>query len=346
MRTADFDYRLPPELIAQHPCGRRDASRLLVVHRDGGAVDHRRFTDLPAILSPGDLLVTNDTRVFPARLHGVRAETGGAVEVLFLREEAEDRWLALTRSGGKLRAGEELVLCGGDIRVRIAERRGQEGDVLRLPAGLDLSALLEERGEVPLPPYIVREAGDDAAADRERYQTVYARETGAVAAPTAGLHFTEEVLRELEARGISRASLTLHVGPGTFRPVKTEEVSQHRMDAEQYNLCAGTADLINRTRSSGGRVVAVGTTVCRALESAAGADGGLSAASGWTELFITPPYRFKAVDALLTNFHLPRSTLLMLVSAFAGRELVLSAYRQAILERYRFYSYGDCCLLL
>ncbi len=348
MRTSDFDYHLPPELIAQHPAARRDESRLLMVDRAGGGVSHRRFGDLPGILAPGDLLVLNDTRVFPARTHGVRAATGGSVEVLFLREEAKGRWLALTRSGGKLRSGEELVLCGGDLRVRIAERRGQDGDVLSLPPGVDLPALLEERGEVPLPPYIRRDghAASGAAADRERYQTVYARETGAVAAPTAGLHFTSDVFRELDSRGVERALLTLHVGPGTFRPVKTEEVGDHRMDAEEYSIGEEAAAAVNRARGAGGRVVAVGTTVCRVLESLARADGSVTAGAGSTDLFIFPPYRFRAVDALLTNFHLPRSTLLMLVSAFAGRDRVLAAYREAVGERYRFYSYGDCCLFL
>jgi S-adenosylmethionine:tRNA ribosyltransferase-isomerase len=348
VRTSDFDYDLPPELIAQHPAPRRDESRLLVVDRRGGGVGHRRFADLPELLAPGDLLVLNDTKVFPARTHGIRAATGGSVEVLFLREEAKGRWLALTRSGGKLRSGEELLLCGGDLRVRIAERRGQEGDVLRLPSGADLPALLEERGEVPLPPYIHRDAAADpaSAADRERYQTVYARETGAVAAPTAGLHFTPEVFRALDSRGVQRAVLTLHVGPGTFRPVKTEEVGDHRMGAEEYSIGEGAAAVINQARGAGGRVVAVGTTVCRVLESVAQADGSVTAGDGWTDLFIVPPHRFRAVDALLTNFHLPRSTLLMLVSAFAGRDRVLGAYREAVAERYRFYSYGDCCLFL
>jgi S-adenosylmethionine:tRNA ribosyltransferase-isomerase len=344
--TSDFDYQLPPELIAQQPPERRDDSRLLAVERRTGAISHRRFRELPDLLRSGDVLVVNDSRVFPARLRGVRARTGGRVEVLFLREESPGRWLALTRSGGALRPGEALVLAGGGLRVVVVERRGAAGDLLELPAGLDLPAFLERHGEVPLPPYIHRDDPTASSADRERYQTVYARSPGAVAAPTAGLHFTPELLAEVGRRSVRRATLTLHVGPGTFQPVKAERVEDHRMMAERYELGAADAEAINGARAAGGRVVAVGTTAARTLESLADEAGQARPGEGWTELFIHPPYRFKAVDALVTNFHLPRSTLLMLVAAFAGRELVLEAYRQAVAARYRFYSYGDCCLFI
>ncbi len=347
MLTSDFDYHLPPGLIAQEPLERRDDSRLMVVERRTGSITHRSFRDLPELLSAGDLLVLNDTRVFPARLHGVRALTGGRVEALLLREESPGRWLALTRSGGSLRPAEELVLAGGLLRVRVVERRGPAGDLLEVPAGTDLAAFLDRHGEVPLPPYIRR--SDPAGlpdSDRERYQTIYARSTGAVAAPTAGLHFTPEVMAALERRGVRRTALTLHVGPGTFQPVKAERVEDHRLLAEHYDLGEEAERLIGETRSAGRRVAAVGTTVTRTLEAVAGADCRVRAGSGWTGLFIHPPYDFRAVDVLITNFHLPRSTLLMLVSAFAGTELTLEAYRQAVSAGYRFYSYGDCCIFL
>jgi S-adenosylmethionine:tRNA ribosyltransferase-isomerase len=346
LRTSEFEYRLPPELIAQQPVARRDGSRLLVIERGAGSFQDRRFEDLPELLAAGDLLVLNDTRVFPARLHGLREATGGRVEVLFLRPESGDAWLALTRSGGRLLAGERLVLADGRLRVRLLQRRGTAGEVVGLPPGTDLPAFLEEHGEVPLPPYIRREAAAPRDPDRRRYQTVYARVPGAVAAPTAGLHFTEKLLERLARRAVERTALTLHVGPGTFRPVKTERVEEHRMEAEQFSLGANAAAKINAARAAGNRCVAVGTTATRTLETLAAADGSVRPASGWSDLFIRPSYRFRCVDALLTNFHLPRSTLLMLVCALAGRELVMEAYRHAVRERYRFYSYGDACLIL
>lgn len=346
MLTSDFDYHLPPELIAQAPAPERDGSRLLVVERSSGRIEHRSFRDLPDYLRSGDLLVVNDTRVFPARLHGVRAATGGKVEALFLREEAPGRWLALTRSGGAMQPGEELVLAGRKLRVRLVERRGAAGDVLELPAGTDLFSFLEQHGEIPLPPYIARQSPEAASADRERYQTVFAREPGAVAAPTAGLHFTPETFAQLASRGVARTELTLHVGPGTFQPVKADRIEEHRLLAEHYTIGDAAAAAVNAAQASGRRVVAVGTTATRALEGSAASTGSVAAGSGWTEIFIHPPYNFKVVDALITNFHLPRSTLLMLVSAFAGRELVLEAYRRAVEAKYRFYSYGDCCLFI
>ena len=346
MLTSDFEYRLPPGLIAQAPLERRDESRLLVVERRSGRIEHRLFRDLPELLAAGDLLVLNDTRVFPARLGGRRGRTGGRVEALFIREESPGRWLALTRSGGALRPGEALVLAGGALRVRLVERRGAAGDLLELPAGLDLPGFLQEHGQVPLPPYIRRARPGREALDRERYQTVYARAVGAVAAPTAGLHFTPETFQALSARGVGTAALTLHVGPGTFQPVKAARVEDHRLLPEWYDLGEKTAALANAAGAAGRRVAAVGTTAARVLEAAADADGRVRPGQGWTDLFIYPPYRFRAVRALVTNFHLPRSTLLMLVAAFAGRELVLEAYRRAIEAKYRFYSYGDCCIFL
>ncbi len=346
MLTSEFDYHLPPELIAQHPTAAREDSRLLVVDRGSGKLSDKSFRDLPQFLGPGDILVLNNTRVFPARLHGQRSATGGAVEVLFLRGLEGSEWLALTRSGGKLQAGEELALAGGELRVKILERRGPEGDVLRLPAGFDLGKFLDEHGETPLPPYIARENQKDRDEDRGRYQTVYAARCGAIAAPTAGLHFSNELLAGLEAKGVLRAELTLHVGPGTFRPVKSKLVEDHVMDGEWYSVGVGAAAAINAARAAGGRCVAVGTTSTRTLETVSSNGGIAERGEGWSRLFIYPPYRFKAVDVLLTNFHLPKSTLLMLVSAFAGRELALAAYEHAVRERYRFYSYGDCCLFL
>ncbi len=340
MRLEDFDYELPPELIAQRPLPERSASRLLVLDEAGGLSD-RRFRDLPRLLAPGDLLVFNDTRVMPARLLG-RKETGGAVEVLVERITGPDRALAHVRASKAPRPGTRLRLGGGAV-CRVA---GRAADLfaLELETGApDFAALLERHGQVPLPPYIRRPPGPE---DRERYQTVYARVPGAVAAPTAGLHFDEEVLAALEARGIERAALTLHVGAGTFQPVRGADIGSHRMHAERLEVPEAVCEAVARTRARGGRVVAVGTTVVRALESAAGEDGVVRPLRGETRLFIRPGHRFRAVDALVTNFHLPRSTLLMLVCAFGGHARVMAAYRHAVARRYRFYSYGDAMLLL
>jgi S-adenosylmethionine:tRNA ribosyltransferase-isomerase len=350
MKTADFDYDLPPELIAQQPAPRRDASRLLVLHRTRGAWEHRRFGDLPGYLRPGDLLVLNNTRVIPARLHGHKEATGGQVELLLLEEEAPGRWDALLRAGGRRpRPGEPLVFAGGALRAELIEERELGRALVRLESSRPLLELLEEFGETPLPPYIRRtEGGGPDAEDRARYQTVYARMPGAVAAPTAGLHFTPELFAALADRGVERAEITLHVGLGTFRPVTAEDVEAHRMEAERYAISPAAAAAVHAARARGGRVVAVGSTSVRALESAAASSdtGELSPGEGRSALFIRPGYRFRAVDALLTNFHLPRSTLLMMVSAFAGTELVRSAYREAVRERYRFFSYGDAMLIL
>jgi S-adenosylmethionine:tRNA ribosyltransferase-isomerase len=341
-RTADYDFHLPPEQIAQQPAARRDASRLLVVDRADGN-RHRSFADLPEYLSPGDVLVLNETRVFPARLVG-RKPSGAAAEVFLLHPEQGEEyvWTALVRPGAKLKPG-RTVEIGPDLTVDILETTPGGERVVRLNTALPLGEALERYGEIPLPPYVERAATDE---DRERYQTVYARERGSVAAPTAGLHFTPELLASLEAKGVHIARLVLHVGVGTFRPVEADDPAEHRMHSEWYSVAAEAAETINRVRAAGGSVWAVGTTVVRTLESAATDDGMLVAGQGWTDIFIRPPYRFRLVDHLVTNFHLPRSTLLMLVSALAGYERTMESYREAVAEGYRFFSYGDAMLIV
>ena len=344
MRTADFEYELPPGRIARRPVARRSDSRLLVLSRSTGAIAHRRFRDLPALMREGDLLVLNDTRVFPARLRG-RKPTGAAGEVLLLRRvpNGGDRlWEALVRPGRKLKPGRMMVVAPG-VSVRILEARADGRRIVRLEGDLDAREALERHGEVPLPPYLERAP---EPADRDRYQTVYARREGSVAAPTAGLHFTEELLARVAARGVRRCDLTLHVGTATFRPVEVSDPADHTMEAECYAVPERAARDYGRCRERGGRVWAVGTTVVRTLESAAVGRDGIEAGRGATDLFISPPFEFRAVDCLVTNFHLPRSTLLMLVSAFAGTEAVLRAYREAVAAGYRFYSYGDAMAVL
>jgi len=348
VKVSEFDYDLPESLIAQEPLERRDASRLLLLGRRSGRVRHARFSDLPGRLRSGDLAVFNDTRVFPARLRGGKA-TGGRVEILLLERaggtDAAPEWTCLLRASRAPRPGENVLLADGFSAVVL--ERGESDWTVRLEetAGRPLERL-ETLGEPPLPPYIRREPGDARLArDRERYQTVYARESGAVAAPTAGLHFTRDLMDALDRRGVERAWLTLHVGGGTFLPVRTERVEEHRMHAERFRIPEATADAVRRARSRGGHVVAVGTTVVRALEASAREHGDVRAGSGRCDLFIYPRFSFRAVDALVTNFHLPRSTLLMLVSAFAGRGHVLEAYREAVATGYRFYSYGDAMLV-
>lgn len=328
MLTRDFDYELPEERIAQEPAPRGE-SRLLVLDAEG-AQRYRRVRDLPGLLRPGDLVVLNDTRVIPARLYGRRGE--GRMEVLLVEKLGDREWEVLVRPGRRARPGTEIVFEG--LSAEVVDKRE---DRYRLRFSEPVEPHLDRLGHVPLPPYIHR---PDEAADRERYQTVFARTPGAIAAPTAGLHFSQELLEEIAAAGIGIARVTLHVGIGTFKPVSVEKVEDHRMDRERYEVGEETAEAIRRTKESGGRIVAVGTTVVRTLESSGGAAG-----SGSTDLFITPGFRFRVVDVLLTNFHLPRSTLLMLVSAFAGRERVLAAYEEAIREGYRFYSYGDAMLV-
>jgi S-adenosylmethionine:tRNA ribosyltransferase-isomerase len=348
VRVADFDFDLPLELIAQYPAPERAASRLMVVDRATEGIAHARASDLPDLLVPGDLLVVNDTRVFPARLLGHRVPSGGQVECLLLRRLDEHRWDALVHPGQKLRAGRRVRFERGGIvlEAEILEERTFGRRTIRLwwPDGNDVNAAIDALGEVPLPPYIRREA---TPQDGERYQTVYARTRGSVAAPTAGLHFDERTLARLEARGIERTAITLHVGYGTFQPVRSAEIEEHRIDPEPYDIDADPAARIASALAAGRRIVAVGTTTTRTLESVAQKnEGRVCPGAGLADLFIYPGFRFGVVGALLTNFHLPQSSLLMLVCAFAGRELVLEAYRRAVAERYRFYSYGDAMLLI
>jgi S-adenosylmethionine:tRNA ribosyltransferase-isomerase len=339
LKKSDFDFDLPPELIAQAPLPERSASRLLLLDVPARTWQDRRFRELPALLQPGDLLVFNDTRVLPARLYG-RKESGGAVEILIERVIGMHEARAQLGVSKKPKPGACIVLEDGSVFTVLG--REDEFFRLRLEGDVPLEKLLLRRGHMPLPPYITRA---DEAQDRERYQTVFARETGAVAAPTAGLHFDAPLLEALRARGVDLGYVTLHVGAGTFQPMRTERVEDHVMHREWLNVGATLVEQVRRTRAAGGRVVAVGTTVVRALESASG-DGGLAPFSGETQIFIVPGYRFRSIDALITNFHLPQSTLLMLVSALAGRELVLDAYRHAIAQRYRLFSYGDAMLIL
>ncbi|HEX4823371.1 MAG TPA: tRNA preQ1(34) S-adenosylmethionine ribosyltransferase-isomerase QueA [Candidatus Polarisedimenticolaceae bacterium] len=344
MNLDAFDFDLPPDRIAQEPASPRDASRLLVLDRASGALGHRTFRDLPEELRAGDLLVFNDTKVIPARLHGTRPG-GGKIEMLLVEPLGAQLWRALLRGSGRVAPGATLRFPGG----LVATPRERDGEAWRVELSTDaesLEALLDREGEVPLPPYIRREgSGAAAEQDRIRYQTIYARVPGAVAAPTAGLHFTDAVLAALEARGVERAFLTLHVGPGTFAPVRTERIEDHRLHEEAYDLPDSVAEAIVRARAAGGRIVAVGTTAARTLESRATDDGRVTPGRGRTGLFIYPGFRFRVVDALVTNFHLPRSTLLMLVSALAGTDRVLAAYREAVRSGYRFYSYGDAMLV-
>jgi S-adenosylmethionine:tRNA ribosyltransferase-isomerase len=348
MNVSDFDFHLPPELVAQAPADPRDSSRLMVLDRRTGQVVGARVSDLPRWLTKGDVLVLNDTRVFPARLLGHRVPSGGAVECLLLGRLDADRWDALVHPGQKLRPGEQFV-CGGPggRLVGVVEARHTFGRrTVRLVAedGVDVDTVIDAIGHVPLPPYIKR---PDVAADRQRYQTVFGRRRGSVAAPTAGLHFTKGLLDELTRLGIERVDVTLHVGYGTFKPVRSDTVEQHRIDPEEYEVSAEAADRINRAMVEGRRVIAVGTTVTRTLESAALVGGGQVAAGRATSgLFIYPGFAFQVVGALLTNFHVPRSSLLMLACAFGGREHVLAAYAEAVTRRFRFYSYGDARLIV
>jgi len=365
LHVADFDYALPTDLIAQTPAPERDRSRLLVLEREGGALRHRTFCDLAEHLVQGDLLVINETKVFPARLFG-RSERRHAVEVLLIQEAEGEPWEALVKPSRKVRPGDRLFLAGGRIEALVLEKRGEGRHLLRLACDGTLSSILWRFGQMPLPPYIKRERSefrvqssgkDDAisldprrsplsshALDIERYQTVYAKHEGAIAAPTAGLHFTLELIETLKNCGIEFAPITLYVGPGTFRPVRVERVEDHRMEPERYVVPEQTALAIKAARSEGRRVIAVGTTTVRTLEHAA-RDGEVRAGAGEADLFLYPGYRYRVIDGLITNFHLPRSTLLMLVAAFAGRETILAVYREAIAHRYRFYSYGDAMLI-
>ena len=340
MMTKDFWYDLPEELIAQTPLERRDASRLMVMNRETGEICHRHFFDIVEYLRPGDCLVMNDSRVLPARLLGHRP-SGGAVEVLLLRDLGEKCWECLCKPGRKMQVGSEVVFGNGELTAVVREVREDGNRVVEFRYEGIFLEVLERLGKMPLPPYIKEEL-----ADQERYQTVYSREVGSAAAPTAGLHFTQELLDKIRNMGVNTAFVTLHVGLGTFRPVKAEQITDHHMHSELCMMSEETADVLNRTKREGGRIICVGTTSCRTLESLAGEDGRFAAGSKWTDIFIYPGYRFKAMDGLVTNFHLPESTLVMLVSAFAGREHVLNAYAEAVKERYRFFSFGDAMCII
>ncbi|MBD5154699.1 MAG: tRNA preQ1(34) S-adenosylmethionine ribosyltransferase-isomerase QueA [Oscillibacter sp.] len=345
MKTHDFYYELPPELIAQTPIERRDASRLLTLDKNTGEWTHRHFYDLPQLLRPGDCLIMNDSRVLPARLLGSRVRAdgtlGGSCEVLLLIDRGENTWECLVRPGKKLRPGAKVSFGeAGELTGEIVgEVEGGNRLVRFTYEGIFLE-VLERLGRMPLPPYIKAEL-----QDRERYQTVYSKVTGSAAAPTAGLHFTKELMEQIQTMGVNIGYVTLHVGLGTFRPVKEEEITDHDMHSEYCVISQETADLINRTKVAGGRVICVGTTSCRTIESWAAEDGHMEARAGWTNIFIYPGYRFKVMDALITNFHLPESTLIMLVSALAGREKVLAAYEEAVRERYHFFSFGDAMFI-
>ena len=340
MKTSDFWFDLPQELIAQTPLQQRDASRLLCLDRRTGETQHRHFYQLPELLRPGDCLVLNDSRVLPARLIGHRVPGGGVSEVLLLTDRGDNRWECLVRPGKKLRPGAQVVFGDGDMTATVLEELSDGKRLVRFAYEGIFLEVLERLGEMPLPPYI-----KEKLADSERYQTVYSRAPGSAAAPTAGLHFTRELLTQIEAMGVRICYVTLHVGLGTFRPVKEENILDHEMHSEFCIVPEETARIVTETKRAGGRVVSVGTTSCRTLESFANADGTLDAHSGWTNIFIYPGYTFRCVDALVTNFHLPESTLIMLVSALAGREHILNAYALAVKERYRFFSFGDAMFI-
>lgn len=340
MKTHDFYYDLPEELIAQTPLEQRDSSRLLVLDRVTGDIEHKHFYDVIDYLKPGDCLVMNDSRVLPARLLGHRP-TGGAVEVLLLRDLGKKCWECLCKPGRKMQVGNTVIFGDGELTATVREVKEDGNRIVEFHYEGIFLEVLERLGKMPLPPYIKAEL-----QDQERYQTVYSREVGSAAAPTAGLHFTNELLEKVRTKGVKTAFVTLHVGLGTFRPVKAEDILDHHMHSELCMMSQETADILNETKASGGRVICVGTTSCRTLESLVKEDGTFEAASRWTEIFIYPGYTFKAMDGLITNFHLPESTLVMLVSAFAGREHVLNAYKEAVKERYRFFSFGDASIII
>ena len=340
MRTKDFYFDLPEELIAQTPIAQRDASRLLVLDKESGAWEHKHFFDLPGYLRAGDCLILNNSRVLPARLLGHRLPGGGACEVLLLIDRGDNIWECLVRPGKKMRVGAKVSFGEGELVGEVVEELPGGNRLVKFSYEGIFLEVLDRLGKMPLPPYIKAEL-----QDRERYQTVYSKVNGSAAAPTAGLHFTPELLAQLKEMGVNIGYVTLHVGLGTFRPVKEDEITDHEMHSEYCVIPQETADLINETKRSGGRVICVGTTSCRTIESWAGEDGTMKAGAGWTNIFIYPGYRFKVLDALVTNFHLPESTLIMLVSALAGREETLAAYEEAVKERYRFFSFGDAMFI-
>lgn len=336
MKTSDFYFELPEEQIAQDPLADRSSSRLMVLHRKTGIIEHRKFTDIVEYLRPGDCLVRNNTKVIPARLFGTREDTGAVIEFLLLKRHEDDVWETLVKPGKKARSGVKVIFGQGELRGEIIGVQEDGNRRIRFSYEGIFEEILDRLGQMPLPPYITHKL-----EDKNRYQTIYARYDGSAAAPTAGLHFTEELFRELEEKGVAVANVTLHVGLGTFRPVKVEDVTEHHMHSEHYFIEPAEAEKINRAKKAGGRIICVGTTSCRTIESAADEDGVLRAAEENTEIFIYPGYRFRIMDELITNFHLPESTLLMLVSALAGKEFVLRAYEEAVREGYRFFSFGD-----
>lgn len=341
MKTSDFYYDLPKELIAQTPVEPRDSSRMMILNRTDGTVVHKHFYDIIDYLNEGDLIVANDSRVLPARIYGVKAETGARVEFLLLRQISGNRWETLCKPGRKAREGARFSFGDGILTATVAEVKEDGNRVVDFDCDENFFAALDKIGKMPLPPYITEEL-----KDQERYQTVYSHELGSAAAPTAGLHFTEELMAKIKAKGVKIAYVTLHVGLGTFRPVKVDDVTQHKMHSEHYEIPEETARLINETKQNGGRLIAIGTTSCRTLESVATQYGKIIPCEGFTDIFIYPGYRFKVLDGLVTNFHLPESTLIMLVSAFAGYDNVMNAYKTAVKEQYRFFSFGDAMMIL
>ena len=341
MKTSDFYFDLPKELIAQDPLEDRSSSRLLVLDRKTGAREHRIFRDIVEYLNPGDCLVINNTKVIPARLYGAKEGTQAKIEILLLKRREGDVWETLVKPGKKAKPGTKISFGDGLLTGEVLDVVDEGNRLIKFTYDGIFEEILDQLGQMPLPPYITHQL-----KDKNRYQTVYAKHDGSAAAPTAGLHFTPELLRQIEEKGVKIAHVTLHVGLGTFRPVKVEDVTQHHMHSEYFFIEEDQAKLINDTKAAGGRVIAVGTTSCRTLESAVGEDGKLKATSGWTDIFIYPGYQFKVIDALITNFHLPESTLLMLVSALAGKENIMNAYKEAVKERYRFFSFGDAMFIM
>ncbi|WP_275373181.1 tRNA preQ1(34) S-adenosylmethionine ribosyltransferase-isomerase QueA [Clostridium tertium] len=340
MKVSDFDFDLPEELIAQHPLEKRDSSRLMVLDKNTGEIEHRSFHDVIEYLNEGDTLVLNNTRVMPARLIGEKEGTGGKIEFLLLKRIEGDRWECLAKPGKRAKIGQKFTFGEGKLTCTVVDIVEEGNRIIEFSYEGIFEQVLDELGEMPLPPYIT-----EKLEDKERYQTVYSKEKGSAAAPTAGLHFTEELLREIKAKGVNIAYLTLHVGLGTFRPVKVEDINEHIMHSEYYHLDKENADLINETKKRGNKVIAVGTTSTRTLETIGDDNGFVREQSGWTDIFIYPGYKYKVIDELITNFHLPESTLIMLVSALAGKEHVMNAYNEAVKEKYRFFSFGDSMLI-
>lgn len=340
MKTSDFYYDLPKELIAQTPVEPRDSSRLLILDKNSGSIEHKNFYDIIDFLNPGDLLVANDSRVLPARIYGIKDETGARVEFLLLKQISPNRWETLSKPGKKAREGAKFTFGNGIMHAEVSKVKDDGNRIVDFECDENFFTALDKIGQMPLPPYITAEL-----KDKERYQTVYSHELGSAAAPTAGLHFTKELMKKIKEKGVNIAYVTLHVGLGTFRPVKVDDVTKHKMHSEHYEIPETTANLINETKKNGGRVIAVGTTSCRTLESVASFFGEIKACDGFTDIFIYPGYKFKVLDGLITNFHLPESTLIMLVSAFAGYENIMNAYKVAVEEKYRFFSFGDAMFI-